>query len=72
MHMTSEQFNSKYTVGTHVVYQPVQDGEGVQTKTRSEAWELGHGAAVVMVEGKSGGVSVEHCTVIAGDGGSAI
>lgn len=62
MNMTAEQFNEKYPVGTDVVYQPVKDGEGVSTQTRTEAWELGHGAAVVSVYGKSGGVSVEHIT----------
>lgn len=30
-------------------------GETTRTKTRSEAWQLGHGAVVVMVEGRTGG-----------------
>lgn len=34
-----------------------------RTKTRSEIWELGHGARVVMLEGYRGGYLVERCTV---------
>ena len=64
MNMTAEQFNEKYPVGTDVVYQSVKGGEGVKTKTRSMAWNLGHGEAVVAVIGVAGGVSVGHCTVL--------
>lgn len=64
MNMTSDQFNEKYEVGTPVVYQPVQGGEGIQTKTRSIAWDLGSGDPVVSVAGKSGGVALSHVTVI--------
>jgi hypothetical protein len=35
----------------------------VQTKTRSEAWALGHGAVVVKVEGRAGGVDITHLEV---------
>jgi hypothetical protein len=55
--MNTEQFNNKFSVGDDVVY---TDDFGVEhkAKTRSEAWELGHGDAVVMIEGKSGGYDV--------------
>ncbi len=35
------------------------DGSQTETRTRSIAWELGHGQAVVKVEGKSGGWILE-------------
>jgi hypothetical protein len=34
-------------------------GEVVETRTRSHAWTLGHGAAVVLLEGISGGYALE-------------
>ncbi len=64
MDMTSEEFNAKYPVGTPVVYQSLMGGEGVQSTTRTPAWDLGCGAAVVSIKGKSGGLSLEHITVI--------
>jgi hypothetical protein len=58
--MTAEQWNEKYPVGTKVFYHPIIDEpEGRETKTRSEAWTLGHGAAVVKIEGLAGGVLLE-------------
>ena len=55
--MTAAQWNATYPVGTPVLYRPViTDAACVRTKTRSEAWELGHGEAVVKVAGHSGGV----------------
>lgn len=65
MKLSAEEFNDRYPIGTKVVYQPVKDGEGMATETRSPAWSLGHGAAVVAVEGRAGGVAVAHITVIA-------
>ena len=63
MNLNVEQFNAKYPVGTDVVFQIVEGGEGVKTKTRSGAWDLcGH--PVVQVEGFTGGVSIAHVTVI--------
>ncbi|GAA0914248.1 hypothetical protein [Streptomyces thermoalcalitolerans] len=32
----------------------------LDTVTRSAAWTLGHGAPVVLVEGQTGGISLEH------------
>lgn len=64
MKMTADELNDQFPIGTPVVYQPVRDGKGTTTATRSEAWELGHGAAVVSIKGQAGGVSVEHVTVL--------
>lgn len=55
--MTSEEFNKKVPVGTPVIYTD-DFGVGHATKTRSEAWELGHGDAVVMLDGFTGGYDV--------------
>ena len=58
-------FNDAYPVGTPVRYWPVaNEGEGVLSKTRSEAWLLSGHTAVVMVEGKSGAVAVAHVEAI--------
>lgn len=57
--MKSEEFNSKYEVGTPVIYHPVVGGPGgIETRTRSEAWELSNGRLVVLVEGKQSPVAV--------------
>lgn len=40
------------------------NGMILRTRTRSEAWELGHGQAVVMVEGKAGGWMLERVTML--------
>lgn len=58
--MTAALFNERYPVGTKVRYFPVSNESGfVESKTRTPAWELGHGAAVVSIEGRSGGVLVQ-------------
>lgn len=63
--MTAAKWNETHPVGTPVTYFPVRGrfDNGRETKTRSEAWELGGGHPVVMVEGVSGGVSLEHLHV---------
>lgn len=56
-------FAARAPVGTPCVYYPIKPfdrSEAVQTRIRSEPWILGHGAVVVMIEGRAGGVSVEH------------
>jgi hypothetical protein len=63
--ITAEDFNKKFPVGTAVRYHPIIDHEGyVESKTRSKAWELGHGEPVVMIEGKAGGVSLDAIATI--------
>ena len=51
---TAEQWNQSHKVGAGVLVK-MDDGRLWHTRTRSEAWELGHGQPVVMLEGKSGG-----------------
>lgn len=38
--------------------------DGKTLRTRSEAWNLGHGQAVVKVEGKSGGWMLERVRIL--------
>jgi len=56
--MTADLWNEQHpNVGVEVIYTPLLGGvERIRTKTRSPAWVLGHGEAVVLVEGKAGGV----------------
>lgn len=64
--MTDTEWNRKYPVGTRVRYFPIM-GEletHIDSVTRSEAWTLGHGAAVVKIVGTAGGVSLSHLTVL--------
>lgn len=49
-----------YPSGTPVTV-TLDDGSKWQTRTRSEAWALGSGAPVVLLEGKTGGYSLERC-----------
>lgn len=69
MNMTAEEFNALYPIGTPVRYWPVLGvpgvNESVETKTRSEAWALGHGDVVVKIEGRTGGCYIEHMEPLA-------
>lgn len=59
--MNAETFNGLHPVGTHFKYYPIAGAsEFVETKTRSECWELGDGHPVVLIEGRAGGVSIHH------------
>lgn len=50
-----------FPVGTPVKYFPIMsESKHVDCEIRSEPWRLGHGAIVVKVTGKAGGVSVDH------------
>lgn len=63
--MTAEEWNSAYPVGTAVTAYPLtRDDEPLYTRTRSQAWTLGHGAPVVAVEGYVGGIHLTHVDVI--------
>lgn len=57
--LTVEEFNCLYPVGTPCTYTNHPGANPEVTKTRSEAWELGHGAMVVLIEGRTGVVSTE-------------
>ena len=65
---TAETWNAAHPVGTVVRYWPVYpplDGiPPVDTVTRSEAWALGDGSVVVLIEGKSDGVILSHVEVL--------
>lgn len=71
--MTADEFNALYPVGTPVVAYPSVRPEGeytgwacirLETKTRSAAWDLGHGDPVVLVEGYSGGICLTHVDAV--------
>lgn len=66
--ISADEWNALHAVGTHVRYYPVLptilSAPPVDSKTRSEAWTLGHGAVVVSIEGKSGGVLISHLQVL--------
>lgn len=62
--ISAENWNNEVPIGTTVYYFPTlpitQAVVPEITKTRSEAWELGDGTAVVKVKGQSGGVALTH------------
>ncbi|OVZ94890.1 hypothetical protein CBW58_02115 [Yersinia frederiksenii] len=58
--MTAERFNAVFPYGSAFIWHSRKDGAGVAVTSRSEAWELGHGAVVVAVTGVSGGVDITH------------
>lgn len=64
---TASEFNARYPIGTPVVaypgFRPEDTPNPVKrllTRTRSEAWNLGNGAPVVMVDGHAGGIALTH------------
>ena len=59
--MNAQEFNRRIPIGTSVLYFPSSNSsEFIAATTRTEAWELGSGQAVVSITGKSGGVSIAH------------
>lgn len=67
--LTAKQFNQLIKIGTKVRFYPVAGRQGFkETRTRSEAWELGHGEAVVKVDGIAGGVAVSHLELMQDQG----
>jgi hypothetical protein len=69
--VTAEEWNAAYPVGTLVTAYPgvrpeyaaeigATDYPRLETRTRSRAWNLGHGEPVVAVEGYAGGISLKH------------
>jgi len=64
MKITVENWNQRYPVGTKVIYWPVAGGsEYEESETRSKAWALGDGHPVVLIKGRSGGVSLMHLKI---------
>jgi hypothetical protein len=68
--LRAERWNTAYPPGTRVRYWlvlpplGVGDDEPIDTVTRSEAWVLGSGTPVVLVEGRTGGVHLSHLAVL--------
>ncbi|MGA5819706.1 hypothetical protein ACPC54_17830 [Kitasatospora sp. NPDC094028] len=68
--LTAEQFNERHPIGTPVTAYPgirpeyaAQTGltcRRLETRTRSVAWNLGHGEPVVLVDDYAGGISLGH------------
>lgn len=72
MALTADQWNELYPVGTAVIAYPGVRPEDpfaadfctrLETRTRSAAWNLGHGEPVVMVDGYAGGISLTHIDI---------
>ncbi|GCE01575.1 hypothetical protein [Embleya hyalina] len=63
--MTADEFNEEHPVGTEVTAYPGVRGQepALITRTRTRAWTLGHGAAVVAVDGHVGGIALTHVDV---------
>lgn len=67
-HLTAEEWNSRYPVGTKVKYYPVSNTpQFIITKTRSEAWTLASGHNVVSIEGQSGGCFLRNIEILGDD-----
>jgi hypothetical protein len=65
MKCSANEFNALYEEGTLVRYYPITGEDKFdETKTRSIAWELGHGEPVVMVEGRTGGVAISNIEIV--------
>jgi len=65
--MTADEWNELHPVGTPVRYWPLRnptEGPPFDSRTRSKAWDLGHGQPVVLIEGKSGGMCLTHLDVL--------
>lgn len=73
-HLTAAEFNDRHPIGTPVIAypgcrpepagrKPCTDCPRLETRTRSIAWNLGHGEPVVKVDGYAGGISLEHIDV---------
>jgi hypothetical protein len=52
--MTAEEWNTRFPKGTRVIL-TLSDDSKMETRTRSQAWNLGHGVPVVLIDGKTGG-----------------
>lgn len=59
--ISAEKWNAKHRPGIGVLVK-LDNGTLWHTKTRSEAWELGHGQPVIMLEGKAGGYDLQRIT----------
>lgn len=63
-----DSFNKRFPPNTPCFFQPFRnEDKWLPTRTRSEAWLLGHGEPVVKVDGASGGVLVSHLAMPGSD-----
>ncbi|MFI6443794.1 hypothetical protein [Kitasatospora sp. NPDC050543] len=69
--LTAEQWNDRYPPGTPVIAYPgvrpefgLAEYPRLETRTRSRAWNLGHGEPVVAVDGHAGGIALTHVDVV--------
>lgn len=63
-------FAEGFPIGTPCIYFPTvpfNRAEAVETKIRSAPWVLGHGAPVVAIEARSGGVLIDHIAAVTAD-----
>lgn len=61
----SVQLSARIKSGMRVRYWPIAGKpEYVDTVTRSDPWQLGHGEWVVLVEGRAGGVALSHLMIL--------
>lgn len=58
-----DDWNAKHPPGTQVNVR-MDNGSTRETKTRSEAWLLGGHTAVILMEGISGGYSLDRVTAV--------
>lgn len=63
--MTADAWNRAYPVGQRFIYR-VSPWYSTDVVTRSVAWELADGSAVVMLTGRTGGYSIDALDPIAG------
>jgi hypothetical protein len=65
---SAARFNECWPIGTCVKYYPAlaTNSDYVESKTRSEAWAISSGSVIILIEGKSGGVSLGHIEVLPG------
>lgn len=62
--VNAQEWNERVPVGTPVTAFPLtRDDASLETRTRSVAWELGHGEPVVLVDGHVGGIYLTHVDV---------
>jgi len=63
--LSAEAFAAKAPIGTPIKYYPIAGEEFfVHSKVRSEPWNLGHGALVVLIEDRTGCVDVTHIEIM--------
>ena len=62
------EFNRQFKPNTPCFYQPIRgEDKWYPTRTRSEAWLLGHGEPVVKIDGASGCVCISHLAMPGSD-----